>query len=447
MINNAWKIIRLGDVCEKIGSGATPRGGSTVYLSSGKYALIRSQNVYNSGFTHSGLAYITEKHAQELDGVEVRKSDVLLNITGDSVGRCCQVDEKILPARVNQHVSIIRPRHNLLDPKFLKYYLISAQMQAHLLSLASGGGTRNALTKSMIENFQVPCPPLAEQRAIAEILGALDDKIELNRQMNHTLEELAQALFTAWFVNFDPVTAKAAGRRPFGMTDDTAALFPDRFTDSALGPIPSGWRIMQLSEMVEIVDCLHSKKPSRTEKGGILLQLDNIRDDGLLDLTDKFYISEDDYGKWISRMEAQKGDCVITNVGRVGAVAQIPSEVKAALGRNMTGLRCKKTYFYPSYLVSALLSDFMKEEIDKNTDHGTILNALNVKNISKLRLIVPDRRILDLAETRFNSFRSNMECNHQESLILSELRDTLLPRLLSGAIRVRAAWPAVARAL
>jgi len=150
-----WTSINLGEVCTKIGSGATPRGGSDVHLARGPFALIRSQNVYNDGFHQDGLAHIGEQHASELANVEVLKNDVLLNITGDSVARTCQVDRRVLPARVNQHVAIIRPDSEKLDPRFLRYYLVSPEMQAKLLSWAGSGGTRNALTKGMIEGNNI----------------------------------------------------------------------------------------------------------------------------------------------------------------------------------------------------------------------------------------------------------------------------------------------------
>src|SRR6266478_3064914 len=124
--------IRLGDACEKIGSGATPRGGGEVYLSNG-VALIRSQNVYNDGFRNEGLAFLGESHARELNNVEAKSGDVLLNITGDSVARVCQVPDHILPARVNQHVAIIRPRKGVLDSRYLRYFLSSRTMQDHML--------------------------------------------------------------------------------------------------------------------------------------------------------------------------------------------------------------------------------------------------------------------------------------------------------------------------
>jgi type I restriction enzyme S subunit len=145
MAASNWTPIRLGTVCTKIGSGATPRGGSEVYLARGPYSLIRSQNVYNDGFRRDGLAFIGEAHAQELSNVVVEEDDVLLNITGDSVARCCQVDPSVLPARVNQHVAIIRPDPNRLSPCFLRYCLVSRKMQRQLLSWAGSGRAMHSL--------------------------------------------------------------------------------------------------------------------------------------------------------------------------------------------------------------------------------------------------------------------------------------------------------------
>ena len=169
--HNRWTTIELGEVCTKIGSGATPRGGKEVYLDEGPYTLIRSQNVYNDGFHHEGLAFIGEHHATQLQNVEVLEKDILLNITGDSVARICQVTRDILPARVNQHVAIIRPDPINLDPGYLRYYLTSPEMQTMLLSWAGSGGTRNALTKGMIESLEIRLPPIPEQQTIAHVLN------------------------------------------------------------------------------------------------------------------------------------------------------------------------------------------------------------------------------------------------------------------------------------
>ena len=191
------------------------------YLRHGPYTLIRSQNVHNNQFRQDGLVFISQKQANELNNVKVFPDDVLLNITGDSVARVCQVTSDVLPARVNQHVALIRPDPKKLVPQFLRYILVCPDTQATLLSWAGSGGTRNALTKAMIESLIVQVPAeVTEQRAIAYILSTLDDKIELNQRMNKTLEQIAQTLFKSWFVDFEPVKAKRAVLEKGGTADE-----------------------------------------------------------------------------------------------------------------------------------------------------------------------------------------------------------------------------------
>ncbi len=191
-----WKEYKLKDLTTKIGSGSTPRGGSNNYKDVG-IPLIRSQNVLDFSFTTTGLAFIDDYQAEELKGVMVKENDILFNITGDSVARCCIVPKQFLPARVNQHVAIIRT-NNLADYKFIFYYL--QFLKPDLLIKAEIGATRNAITKVMLEDIDILLPPLLIQTAIASILSSLDDKIDLLRRQNATLEKMAETLFRQWFV-------------------------------------------------------------------------------------------------------------------------------------------------------------------------------------------------------------------------------------------------------
>ena len=244
---------RLGDYCLKVGSGATPKGGKEVYLDEGDFALIRSQNVYNNQFSLDGLAYISPEAAEKLDGVTVEEDDVLLNITGDSVARCCSVPRFVLPARVNQHVAIIRPMPDAFVSRFVRYFLVSPDQQARMLKLAGSGATRNALTKGMIEDFSIPKPDINVQRAIDKVLGDLDDKIDLLRGMNRTLEDIARAVFRAWFVDFEPVRAKAAGATSFrGMPQDLFDSLPAEFEASEAREIPKGWDVALVRDVVDL---------------------------------------------------------------------------------------------------------------------------------------------------------------------------------------------------
>lgn len=219
--------VKLGEVCEKIGSGATPRGGDASYISHG-ISLVRSQNVLDFIFSKDGLAHITEVQAKELSNVELKERDVLVNITGDSVARVCQIPSQYLPARVNQHVAILRPDKSKLNPEYLMYCLLQPSNKESLLTYSSSGATRKALTKGMLEGFEIDLPDLHTQTRIASILSTLDDKIELNRQMNHTLEQMAQALFKKYFVDFDFPDENGKPYNSSGgeMVEDESGLMP-----------------------------------------------------------------------------------------------------------------------------------------------------------------------------------------------------------------------------
>lgn len=225
----SWPIVQLGDYCIKVGSGATPTGGASVYVNAGT-ALIRSQNVYNLNFDYGGLAFITDETAKKLDGVTINRDDVLLNITGDSVARTCIVPENILPARVNQHVSIVRPNTEFLLPKYLVYYLASPYMQAYMLNLAVGkGASRNALTKDMIQKFPLTLPSLREQERIISLLKPYDDLIENNRKQIKLLEEAAQRLYKEWFVDL---------------------RFPGHEDTAIVDGVPEGWEVEPLENFI-----------------------------------------------------------------------------------------------------------------------------------------------------------------------------------------------------
>ncbi|AJI74161.1 type I restriction modification DNA specificity domain protein [Francisella philomiragia subsp. philomiragia ATCC 25015] len=182
----------LKDITIKIGSGATPKGGQKAYKQKGT-SLIRSMNVHDMGFSKKGLAFIDDSQADKLKNVIVEKDDVLLNITGASVARCCVVCESALPARVNQHVSIIRLNDSFIS-KFLHYYLISPMKKTELLFSSSGGATREAITKSMIENLQVPDISLPIQQQTVEYLDSIATKVDKIKQLNEQKLENLKAL-------------------------------------------------------------------------------------------------------------------------------------------------------------------------------------------------------------------------------------------------------------
>lgn len=186
-----WNKKRLIDITEKIGSGATPRGGSDAYKKSG-ISLIRSLNVHDGAFKKKNLAFIDEEQANKLSNVQVQEDDVLLNITGASIARCCVVPSELLPARVNQHVAIIRPKIGYADSTFLAYLLASKEYKDALLNTGEkAGATRQALTKVQLQDFEIYLPPIDEQKRIVAIVDQAFEAIDV--AIENTKQNLANA--------------------------------------------------------------------------------------------------------------------------------------------------------------------------------------------------------------------------------------------------------------
>ncbi len=437
--------MRLGSVCTKIGSGATPRGGSEVYHDSGPYALIRSQNIYNDGFRSEGLAFIGEEHAAELSNVEVLPEDVLLNITGDSVARCCQVDDSILPARVNQHVAIIRPDSSKLFPRFLRYFLISPEIQAQLLSWAGSGGTRNALTKLMIESFEVLAPKdVDEQRAIAHILGTLDDKIELNRRINETLEAMARAIFKSWFVDFDPVHVRrgdppwspknraGTGACPY-MTQEILDLFPDSFKDSELGEIPEGWEVWRVADVGNVI-C--GKTPATSISK--YYSNNDVPFITIPDMHGKIFVTTTQKSLSSTGAASQQkktlpaGTLCVSCIATPGLVVITSEESQTNQQINsVIPNRSGETYFW--FWRFRHLGD----EIIASGSGGSVVTNLSTQRFSELRVLASPNVLRSYYNSLVAPLFDKIMANERESRTLAALRDTLLPKLISGELRVK----------
>ena len=418
-MRSKWPWKRLGDHCQKIGSGATPTGGKDGYLDNGPYALIRSQNVYNNGFTPKGLVFINGDQAKRLDVVAVQELDVLLNITGDSVARVCLALARYLPARVNQHVAIIRPIAADFDSRFLRYFLASPYQQDLMLGHAAAGATRNALTKAMIEDFKVPCPPLREQGSIADALTVLDDRIALLRETNATLEAIAQALFKSWFVDFDPVHAKRQGIAPAGMDEATAALFPDSFKESASGSLPKGWAYVSLREVVSIFDA------RRVPLSG--------QERALRQGTYPYYGA----AALMDHVDSYLFDGVYLLIGEDGSVADTLGSpiTQYVWGRfwvnNHAHVLQGKNGVCTEHLMLSLTRTNIQPFIT-----GAVQAKLSQSNMWRILFLRPSIEVAEsfgqIVAPLFARFRQNSE----QAQTLATLRDTLLPRLISGQLRL-----------
>ncbi len=404
-----WPHVRLGDVCKKIGSGSTPRGGDSVYQSEGP-AIIRSQNVYNGLFNFEGLAHLSNEHAEQLNGVAVEAGDVLLNITGDSVARCCQAPVSVIPARVNQHVAIIRPDHGRLTPRFLCYYVTSPLMQSYLLSIAGSGGTRKALTKGMIEEFEVPCPSIAIQDCIADILSAYDDLIENNRRRMTLLEESARLLYQEWFVRLrfpGHEHVRVVDRVPQGWTNGTVA----DFYKTASGATPS----RKVPD--HFIGDIPWVKTQELPNGFIIDTTERITDGALKGSSAKLFPER-------TVLVALYG----ATVGQVGILSMQGATNQACCA--VMPLNDCANYIHAFLFFRENKSNLMA------LSAGAAQNNISQQIIREFKMVLPSRQLMDtFVEVLTPVFNQWLNLEHQNHK-LRAARDLLLPRLMSGEVEV-----------
>jgi type I restriction enzyme S subunit len=373
--------------------------------------------------------------------------DVVLETAGGSsangqyTGRTLLITQEILdvlgPTICASFCKKLVLNKDLVNPSYFYLYMQDLYKSGRVASYDSQStGISNFQYEAFVKNELIELPKLEIQTSVASALSNLQSKINNNSQISKTLEDIAQTIFKSWFIDFDPVKAKMAGERPMGMDSVTASLFPNSMAESELGVIPQGWEWKTIGDIAHVIDCLHSKKPQLLSEGYPYLQLDTISDSGVLYFENAGRISKEDYEKWTSRIEVEGGDCLITNVGRVGAVSQVPRHFKAAIGRNITAIRPKNSKLNQSFLIVALLSDFMKREISKNTDSGTILEALNVKNIPKLLIPGPSTELLLEFAKVCDPIQSQIQELQAMNVNLRKIRNSLLPRLISGELQI-----------
>ena len=329
------------------------------------------------------------------------------------------------PVWVTDNAIVARARDGA-DPRFLFYAFKSLDFGG-----TATGSAQPLVTQSGLKVLRAPSPPLPEQRAIAKVLGDLDDKIELNRRMNETLEAMARALFKSWFVDFDPVRAKMEGRKPAFMDAETAALFPDKLVDSELGEIPAGWEVKPIGELVRAVG---GSTPSTTDSalwggphrwirpkdlserpGPVLTTERTITDAGL---------------QSISSGLLPAGTVLLSSRAPIGYVAV--TVVPVAINQGFIAMVCDR-HLTPQFA-------YHWTHANLHTIHarasGTTFPEISKAAFRPISALAPPRRLVDAFEQFAGELFQRIVSSQRESVTLAELRDRLMPRLLSGELRV-----------
>ena len=312
-----------------------------------------------------------------------------------------------------------------LDPRFLKYVLM-AERDA-LLRFAHGT-THQTIYFPEVKAFHIAMPEIEEQRAIASVLGALDDKIELNRRMSETLEALARAIFTSWFVDFDPVRARAEGRQPVGMDAETASLFPDSFEDSPLGPIPSGWYAGELGDVVAMNR--RSRLPNYPHGEIEYVDIASVKQ-GRLEGSTTMPVEDAP-----SRARRLVGDGdIIWSCVRPNRRSYLRIDSPAENLVVSTGFVVLTPTVVPSsYLYLAATTDDFVDYLTANAD-GSAYPAVRPEHFDRAPVLIPDDRVLEAFDQIAKPLLRRMSAGERESRTLAATRDALLPKLISGELR------------
>ena len=392
---------KLADICTKIGSGATPRGGKEAYCDKG-ISLVRSQNILDFSFSNNGLVFINDEQAAKLDNVEVFDEDVLLNITGDSVARACMINSAFLPARVNQHVAIIRGKKDCALNRYLLYFL--QWKKEYLLQLASAGATRNALTKGMIEQLEIDLPSINEQKKIVALLGGLDDKIELNNKINENLERQAQAIYQEWFVDLEP----------FGTE------------------MPSDWFVGTVDDLAKEVVCGKTPSTKKTEYYGSDIPFVTIPDmhGNIYTVTTERYLSVLGANSQAKKSLPKNTVCV-SCIGTAGLVTLVAEESQTNQQINSI---IPKDGFSPYYIYFLMKSH--SNTINKFGQSGSTIVDLNKSQFGKIQVTIPSLPTMTKFDEIVSPIFEKILQIQKENLNLSSLRDTILPKLMSGEIDI-----------
>ena len=339
------------------------------------------------------------------------------------------------PAFGSTEFIVIRGREGVTDNDYAYYLTKWEEFRQFAISQMTGSSGRQRVPADSLAKFLAPAPEsLSEQRAIAHILGSLDDKIELNQQMAQTLESIARAIFKSWFVDFDPVKAKMEGKQPEGMTEEIAALFPDRLVDSELEMIPEGWDIATMQDLGTIKGGAtpSTKNPDYWEGGTnhwiTPKDMSNLDSIVVLDTSRKI---TDSGMQRISSRQLPAGTVLMSSRAPVGYLAI--SAIPISINQGFIAIVCNKSI--PNSYVLYLLESNMDKI--KMSSGGSTFSEISKRNFRPIKILLPNKDLLVKFNEIIEPIVDKMTRLQREVTTLSSLRDALLPKLISGELRIK----------
>jgi type I restriction enzyme, S subunit len=400
-----WKSVTVAEVCDLIVDCVNKTAPVVEELT--PYKMLRTTNIRGGRIDREDCRRVTkDTFAIWTRRADVKRGDVILTREAPmgEVGYVDFDDSVFLGQRLMQY----RANPRLLDPRFLLYSFLSRDLQNQFAAHEGSGSTVSHIRVGDCSRFRLSLPPLAEQRRIVAILGALDDKIELNRRTNATLEAMARALFQSWFVDFDPVRAKLDGRPPVGIDTATAAIFPDSFDETALGHTPHGWKVQTLGEVIELA----YGKPLKAEdrKSGPVC----------------VYGANGPVG-WHDEKLVSGPGIVVGRKGNPGVVTWAHGDfypIDTTFYVEPIG-GCRSLYYFYYALSLHNLA---------NLSADSAVPGLNRNHAYMSKQVIPPQPVLAAFDSQIAPMFTAIHTNEEQSRNLATLRDTLLPKLLSGRL-------------
>jgi type I restriction enzyme, S subunit len=430
-MSSEWKTYQLDELCE-FTNGFAFKSTDYVEASAATIEVLRMGYICRGGGfkEDSTPVFVPRAYGKSLEKYILKTGDVVIAMTDmkDKVailGNTARIRHNIRFA-LNQRVGCIRvKRHDLLCPDFLYFYSNSIPHVDYLRSRANSGVQVN-LSTSAIKESQLEIPPLAEQKYIASILMALDDRITLLRETNATLEAIAQALFKSWFVDFDPVHAKLEGRAPEGMDEATAALFPDGFEESELGLVPKGWRVGTLGDVAQTVR--QQLQPADLHADIHYVGLEHIPRKSLSLAS---WSTAD--GLESAKATFSDGDILFGKL-RPYFHKVVIAPFDGVCSTDILVCQAKKSAYY-GFVAMQLFSTALVEYSER-LSNGAKMPRVGWKDLAAYPVVLPSEPVAVEYTRAIEPLLARMKANVHETQTLATLRDTLLPRLISGQLRL-----------
>lgn len=414
-----WKTYKIINLAEKITKGTTPTTLGHSFIENGEVNFIKAESILMDGsIDTSKFAFIDRKTHDKLKRSQLQEDDILFSMAGMVLGKTGIVRKEFLPANTNQALAIIRLKKNLVLPQFIHYYMRQKSF-FYYVNQSTGQSAQPNINLQEIGDLEIDLLPLPTQRRIADILSALDDKIELNRQTNATLEAIAQAIFKEWFVNFNFP----------GSTSLTTGGATGKMQDSELGPIPVGWRVGKVGELCEV----NNNSISKNDQFDWIdyIEISQVSKGKIASVTRYSFGEEPSRAK----RKLKQGDTVLSTVRpNRGSyfLALNPAETSIA----STGFAVFSPTKVPFGFLYLLLTDSEKLEYYGHVADGAAYPAINPKLIMEMDIVIPEDCVLNDFHSVTEPIFYKMFFANQETETLAQIRDALLPKLMRGEIEV-----------